>query len=206
MIEFRDRIEINKHKAILEHGRKFVELLHGEDKEAMLNIIRNSENYLDNTYSKENVLLNPTVREMATLKVSVKRYIRKDIINLPLSRIKLPSTYFEDIPGICAKCIRNEYNHSYDMCNKCFNKLIKRENIHQIQFKRRWRVEFEFNKAVKKTTFSDDLMGNWLLLMRKMKENKESKHIDNALKNFIRDELVKEFKEQNPKLMKKYGL
>lgn len=203
-MEFQDRMKINRHKEILKRGQYFTSVLCDRDKDRVLPIIERSREFLNKTFTEKNVLLNPTIREMATFKISVLRYIRTDLMNIATDRIKLPSEDLDNIDGICAKCIRDDPEQ--DMCEKCWALYNHRMSIYNVQFHRRRAIECDFNDAVQKTTFSDELTGNWLLLMRKNKDKEESTHIDKVLKSFIRDELVDEFKKQNPELIKKYDL
>lgn len=69
-----------------------------------------------------------------------------------------------------------------------------------------YEITQEFYDAINKTNFSDELRGNWILVMQNLNTEKESKHIDKELRLFIRDELINEFKQQNKQLIQKYGL
>ena len=209
-MNFPDRIQINKHEIIKERGKYFAQSLVGEDKKAVLSIVKKSEEYLKNVGEQDNVVYSPTKRELATFKCSFKRYVRTDYIDEAISRIKFIDVYDEVVDRLCRDCVlktRREDCYLPDIiCPKC-NKIYDRiSDIDYIQWERWRKIEADFSNAVEKTKIPDDLIGNWLLLMRKMREEKESKHIDNALKEFIRDELMNEFRKQNKQLIKKYGL
>ena len=209
-MNFPDRIQINKHETIKERGKYFAQSLSGHDKNAVLSIVKKSEEYLKNVGEQDNVVYSPTKRELATFKCSFKRYVRTDYIDEAISRIKFIDVYDEVVDRLCRDCVlktRREDCYLPDIiCPKC-NKIYDRiSDIDYIQWERWRKIEADFSNALEETKIPDELIGNWLLLMRKMREEKESKHIDNALKEFIRDELMNEFRKQNKQLIKKYGL
>lgn len=207
-------MDIRRHKQIEDRGMRLIEVLHGEEKEKVVSIVKTSKKWLKKAGNKNNVVYNPSTDEMNWFKVAVKRYVRTDFIQSALSRIKFPSDK-KLRPNFCGSCsdeydkYLEEYNYKFDPCDNCISNMEACrmvEDIYKIQFIRESRIEDDFLKAVDKTDFSDDLIGNWLLLRKKLKEEKESKHIDKALKEFIRDELMSEFINQNKQLLKKYDL
>jgi len=188
---------------------QFAELLNGEEKERVLSIVKRSKEFIKDVGEKNNVVYNPTGMEWKVFKIAVKRYVRTDFIEPALSRLKEVSTMLSDIDGICKRCLEKQAEFDigeYDLCDGCRKKFDFRFEIYWNQYKRQKMVEKDFLDAVEATNFPDELIGNWMLLMEKMKEEKESKHIDNALKEFIRDELMNEFINQNKQLLKKYQL
>lgn len=207
-MEFINNIEINKHEVIKDRGKHFAEALDGEDKEVVLSIVRRSENYLKNVGNQDNVVYSPTKREMATFTVSFKRYVNTDFIEPAVSNVK---TYCPEsnTDWLCDKCILkhiSQYQSLPDLCESCEEQYLYLMDLYKIQWERKEIIYSEFEKARESTIIPDELIGNWLLLMRKMREDKESKDIDKALKEFIRDELINEFKKQNKQLLKKYQL
>ena len=203
-MEFLNKIQINKHEIIKKRGLEFAKVLNGEDKNIVLSIIQKSEEYLKTIGDKNNVVYSPTTLEMAAFKRAVKRYVQTDYRDVAMSRIKPIPLDVDDIDGICNEC--RKYQYYDDFCEGCEKKVDYRYQIHCRQVERSNLIYSEFNRAVEITVFSDDLIGNWLLLSRRKREDKESKHIDNALSEFIRDELMNEFTNQNKQLLKKYQL
>lgn len=208
-MEFINRIEINKHEIIIEQGKRLATLLDGEEENYVSGIVKKSEKHLKNIGEGNNVVYSPTKRELATFKCSFKRYVRTDFIDPAISRINFISPEDETLKTMCGSCSRKKigmYSVLPDLCEDCGNKFDYMVSIHSTQWKRAEMIEGDFDKALGKTIIPDELMGNWILLMRKMKDDKESKHIDNALKDFIRNELMSEFIAQNKQLIKKYQL
>lgn len=208
-MEFENKIEINRHKIIQERGSRFAEVLEGEEKQSVLDIIRRSKKYLNEIGYKHNVVLNPDGMDWKTFKVSTKRYIRTDFIEPAQQRLKNVSDDLRDIDGICEKCLRNRKEFecgNYNLCDKCREKWDIRWGVWCCQWDRSRNIEKDFYDAFEKTEFPKELIGNWMLLMKEMRKDKDSKHIDNALKDAIRYELMAEFRNQNKQLIKKYEL
>lgn len=209
MLSIENKIEINRHKVIEERGMHFADILNGEERECVLSIVEKSKEFFKHLGEKDNVVYNPTGKEWAVFKTAVKRYVRTDFIEPALTRLKKVSTSLNDIEGICNECIRHLSlidDGEHEMCNDCEIKMMFRLSIYNIQWERERMIESDFCTAVEKTKFPDELIGNWMLLANKMRKEKESKHIDKALKEFIRDELMNEFINQNKQLLKKYQL
>ena len=211
-MNFPDRIQINKHEIIKERGKYFAQSLSGDDKKAVLSIVKKSEEYLKNVGEQDNVVYSPTKRELATFTVSFKRYVRTDFIEPSISRINKIEPEEETRKRLCDDCLSNAHIDNRELylpdilcanCDKIYEYFF---SVYSAQWDRAGVIEKEFDNARDRTIIPDELIGNWLLLMRKMREEKESKHIDNALKEFIRDELMNEFRKQNKQLIKKYGL
>lgn len=209
-MKFINKIEINKHEIIKDRGKYFAECLNGDDRDKVLSIVNKSEQYLKTVGEQDNVVYAPTKRELATFTVSFKRYVRTDFIDEAISRINKVCATTKTIEKMCKDCkskVTNEYPYIPDMaCDGCEKIYDYYWNIQFLQYERERLIEREFDQALENTIVPDQLVGNWLLLMRKMREDKESKHIDNALKEFIRDELINEFSNQNKQLLKKYQL
>lgn len=203
------KIQIKRHEKIERLGMQFAEVLCGEEKKTVMSIVKKSKEHVNDLAENENVVYSPTSTEWGQFRGSVKKYVRTDFIKPALKRLKVVSQELKDIEGICNKCIRNErmvHLGEYDMCDACYKKLSFRSEIFWVQYQREKMIEEDFFKAIEETNFSDDLIGNWMLLMRKMRDGKETKHIDNILKEFIRGELINEFSNQNKQLIKKYEL
>lgn len=206
---FQDKIKINKHRIIEERGNQFAEILSGEEKKYVLSIVENSKDILRQMGNDKFVVYSPNNQDWKQFKTATKRYIRTDFIEVAQLRIKIPPQTLIEMTGICSKCLINEPRYiygTYDLCYECDEIVDFMWQIEAVQIERKNIIEREFHMAIDETKFPDELVGNWMLLMRKMREDKESKHIDNELRLFIRDELINEFKQQNKQLIQKYGL
>lgn len=212
-----DDLDVQKHKEIKDRGLRFAEVLHGKEKETVMSIVNASSDFIKQAGNEENIVYEPTNKDLGRFLSAVKIYVRTDFIKPAISGIKELSEEFRDIEGICHKCIDHDQDvyrtpelgvflAEYEMCDECREKLDYRLEINLVQYRRRRKIEREFLTAVEQTKFQDQLIGNWVLLKNRMNEEKESKHLDNTLKDFIRNELVNDFINQNKQLLKKYDL
>lgn len=204
-------IEAKKHKIIRDRGLLLAEVLHGEEKKYVLSIVNTSRKFIKKAGEKRNIVLYPEKSKKGQFIRAVKRYIRTDFISYARLRLKDVSLSYADLDGLCNRCSRyaeeiDETAYSMEACKKCEELMDYRVKVWQVQNKRFGIIEEDFSNAIENTDFPDQLIGNWMLLMNKMNEDKESKHIDKALKEFIRDELINEFRNQNKQLLKKYDL
>lgn len=154
-------LETKTHTLIEKKGKEFADYLSGDDKEAVMVIVRKSRKQLDDLGNKKHVVYNPTKKEISNFTTSVQGIIRFRFTN---------------------KIKERDGEWFYHPCAR------------------------DFWSAVHKTNFPDELVGNWILLRRKMKKNNESKNLHCALVEFIKDEIIQVFTMQNQKLLKKYNI
>lgn len=204
-----DYLDIENHKIIIRKGLDLIPFLNDEDKNSLNSIINNSKNILKELTKENNIALNATKREIEVFKISSKRYIRTDFIEPSCERVKQIDDSLSSIKNICNTCRDNEENYiygTYDLCSNCQDKVNYINKIYYVQWDRRKIIKNEFFNALDNTVYPKELIGRWILLRRKINSNDNTKHLEHALKGFIRDEIINEFREQNKQLIKKYSL
>ncbi len=210
-MEIKNKIEIKKHTIIRDKGEEFAHFLNGEDKKVVLDIVEKSKKRLCEIGDADNVVYSPTRKEKWIFRNAVKKYVNTDFMNPALERIKHVSLELDDIDGICKKCLDKEKESKYgvapkDMCTDCRSVWEKRSAIYYVQCDRSGMIRGEFDEAYDNTKFSNELSGNWMLLRNKINNSRDYSQLDVTLKKFIRNELMKEFANQNKQLLKKYQL
>jgi len=206
-------LEIERHKLIIEKAKELHTVCFSNDNETVANIIEQSQNVLD-AYNKENLMaVDATKIELGKFIGGAKKLIYHNYIGDEVQELNddINEIMSYGYDWICEshKIYYDEDDFDIDVPNLC-NKCSKLYRTIQSRLKelcnRKQKMYSEFKNAVDSTVFSQSTVNKYILYLRQHRPVTFSDNsLIGALKNAIHLEILKEFQNQNQKLIIKHS-
>jgi len=206
-------IEIEQHKLIINNCKKLLNVSFENDIDYLTNIINKSKNII-NKYNNENLtIVDVTKKESGLWNSTIKKLVYGKYYNPIIKKINKHYDTSQDFEYACEehKGIYTYEDGTEDwffnvdkFCSICKKEYLKRKNETKKHYKKIEKIKIKFKNACNNTIFCKDLRLKCILLNRRIPNHDKVEPLLLAIKDTIRNEILKTFQEQNEILITKY--